>query len=149
MTKEEKCLLAIEKGYTYNPETGIIYGVYGKEIKCKSSIGYILIMIYNNKKKYNLYGHQFAYYSIHNKVVDCIDHINGVKHDNRIYNLRSITNQKNLFNTNAKGYYYNNRDKVYISRIMLNSKSIHIGSFKIEEEAQQAYLEAKKTYHII
>ena len=29
MTREEKCLLAIEKEYTYNPETGKIYSRFG------------------------------------------------------------------------------------------------------------------------
>jgi len=32
MTVEEKCRLAIEKGYTYNPETGLIYNKKNKII---------------------------------------------------------------------------------------------------------------------
>ena len=34
-------------------------------------------------------------------------------------------------------------------RIRLNGKDIHLGLFTDESEARQAYLDAKKIYHII
>lgn len=84
MTREEKCLLAIEKGYKYNPETGDVIGPKGKKIKSKHKKGYFLIGIKNNNKHYSLFVHQFAWYVIHKKCVECLDHINGVRTDSGI-----------------------------------------------------------------
>jgi len=149
MTREEKCELAIEKGYTYNPETGKVIGPYGKEITRKT-LGYIDISLNFNGKYYHLRGHQFAWYIINKECVEFLDHINGIRDDNRICNLRSVTKQQNQWNqTKAKGYYWNkNRNKWY-TQIKLNGKSITLGYFDKEEDARTAYLEAKKQYHII
>ena len=43
MTREEKCKLAIERGYTYNPETGLIYNKHNKKIGYFNERGYIRI----------------------------------------------------------------------------------------------------------
>ena len=147
MTRLERIELAIEKGFTYDEVTGKIYGVRGKEIKSKIN-GYIRLYIRNGKKELYLYGHQFAFYYKYKKIVEQIDHINGTKDDNRICNLREVTHQQNQHNQkNAKGYYHNGYS--YCSKIALNGKSIYLGSFDTEEEASQAYLEAKEKYHLI
>ena len=78
-----------------------------------------------------------------------LDHKNQIKNDNRILNLRILTNQENLFNTNAKGYYWNKRDKKWQSQIMINGKNIYLGMYDTEEDSRKAYLNAKKIYHII
>jgi hypothetical protein len=79
-----------------------------------------------------------------------IDHINGTKTDNYITNLRNLTNQQNHFNqTNAKGYYWCVNSNKWKAAICLNGKNIHLGMFNLEEDARNAYLEAKKVYHII
>lgn len=78
-----------------------------------------------------------------------VDHININKKDNRLQNLRYLTDQKNKFNTNAKGYSFNKRNKKYESYIKLNHKKIFGGYFDTKEEAHNKYLELKKIYHII
>ena len=78
-----------------------------------------------------------------------IDHIDRIKLNNHISNLRIVSNQKNSFNKNAKGYYFHKRDKKYIAKIGLNGKQKKLGYYDTEEEAHNAYLEAKKIYHII
>lgn len=79
-----------------------------------------------------------------------VDHINGNPLDNRKCNLRIVSNQQNSFNrTKIKGYYYKKQAKKWQSQIMLNDKKIYIGLFDTEEEARNAYLEAKKIYHTI
>lgn len=149
MEREEKCKLAIDKGYTYNPETGDITGIKGKVITKKHN-GYITIQLYLDKKGYQLRGHQLAWYITYGEVVDCIDHINGLKDDNRISNLRSVTNQENHFNeTKAKGYYWCKSKNKWRAKITLNGKNIYLGSYKIEDEARAAYLKAKEKYHKI
>jgi hypothetical protein len=59
----------------------------------------------------------------------------------------AITNLKNSFNKNAKGYY--KYGKNFQARIRLIGKQIYLGTFSTEEEARNAYLEAKEKYHII
>lgn len=146
MTRLEKCELAIQMGYTYNPDTGKIFGIKNKtkEITRKDIDGYINI---SNSKINQLRGHIFAWYWVHKEIVDCLDHINGIRDDNRICNLRSVTNQQNLFNTKSKGYSWNKKNKKYKSQIRLNGKYIYLGLFNSEDDARQAYLEGKKKYH--
>ena len=77
-----------------------------------------------------------------------IDHINGIKHDNRRSNLRIVTTSENMQNMrSAKGYYWSKSHGKYRARIVLNKKGIHIGYYKTETEARMAYLDAKKLYH--
>jgi hypothetical protein len=149
MTREQKCELAIERGYTYEPETGLIYSRYGKTSKPLNH-GYISIGLELNEKTYRIQGHQFAWYWINKECVDEIDHINGIKTDNRICNLRSVTHQQNQWNRNtAKGYYFDKNANKYRAEIRLNNKNIYLGLYHSEEEARNAYLQAKEIYHKI
>ena len=93
MTRKEKCLLAISKGITYNPLTGDIIGVKGNPLKAKDNQGYICFGIWKNNKTYKLYGHQFAWYILHNECVNMLDHKNQIKDDNRAVNLRKSNRQ--------------------------------------------------------
>ncbi len=145
MTRKERCELAIQLGYTYNPENGKIYGIYGKEIKGKYNAGYIVI----NNSKFNLYGHQFGWYWVNKEIVEQIDHINGIRDDNRIINLRSVTHQQNMFNTKAKGYSWHKTSNKWQSQIYLNNKKIYLGLFETEDEAREAYITAKQKLHVI
>ena len=148
MTRLEKCEWLKFKGYKYDPDTGKIYGSKGNELKGKSTEGYIVI----NRRSFNgeLKGHHFAYYMVYGNVdFDLLDHINLDKTDNRISNLRIVTSQQNRFNTKAKGCSYHKGNKKWCAEIMLNYKKISLGYFNTEEEARNAYLEAKKKYHKI
>ena len=74
-----------------------------------------------------------------------VDHINRVKTDNRFENLRYVTPSENNWNRecveNAKGYYpFRNK---WITKISINGKAKHLGVFEKEEDARQAYLDAK------
>lgn len=149
MTRLEKIQLAIEKGFTYDEVSGKIYGIHGKEIIGRNNKGYIMFQIYNDKKPYSLKGHQFAYYIKYKKITNQIDHINGIKDDNRICNLREIDHKKNQFNRKVKGYYLDKNTNRFRAKIVLNNKSIQLGYFDTEEEAHQAYLDAKNIYHIM
>ena len=148
MTRLEKCELLKFKGYTYYKETGKIFGVRGKEIIRKDDRGYILIS--NHFGNQSLLGHHYAWYMTYGNVdFEMLDHINRDKSDNRICNLRIVNNQKNAFNTNAKGYYFHKNTNKWRAQIQVEKKRIHLGLFNTEEEARNVYLEAKKKYHII
>ena len=78
-----------------------------------------------------------------------IDHININSLDNRIENLRILTHHQNSLNRRAKGYSWNKRQQKWVARIRVKEKEVWAESFTEEEDAKQAYLEAKKIYHII
>ena len=129
--------LAIEKGYTYNPTTGKVYGIKGREIKGKTSDGYIMFSFKVDGKQYSIYGHRFAYYCVYKQINNQIDHINGNRTDNRINNLRSVTSKQNHWNrTTAKGYQTTKNGK-YFSEICVDGKSIYLGTFDTQEEAER------------
>lgn len=149
MTREERIKMAIEKGITCDINTGKVYGVKGRELISKR-VGYKCIVMYQDNKGYQLFAHQFIFYKAYGKIVEHIDHINGNKVDNRIENLREVTNQQNHFNeTKAKGYSWHKGAKKWMAQISFNKKTMYIGLFDKEEEAHEAYLNAKKIYHII
>ena len=104
----------------------------------------------DTKKTYILKGHQYAWYCVHKEIVKQLDHINGDRSDNRIENLRAVTHQENHFNrTNAKGYTWNKRANKYVSQIQVDGVKKYLGYYINEEDARQAYLDAKEQYHQI
>ncbi len=151
MTRKEKCELAIKKGFTYDELTGKITTPSGVESVRKSGNGYNMITIRDhNRKQKDLYAHHFGWYFKYKEVVDLLDHINRVKTDNRISNLRSVTKSQNAMNmSNTKGYTYCSRTKKYIAIIMTNYKKKHLGVFETPQEARNCYLENKNIYHNI
>ena len=116
--------------------------------------GYKKYVININNKQYVL---SRIIYKAHNKdweiddngKLNYIDHINRDSTDNRIENLRILTNQQNQFNRNAKGYCWNKHANKWRARISVNGKVKHLGLFDNEEDAHIAYLKAKEIYHII
>ena len=79
-----------------------------------------------------------------------IDHINGIRDDNRWCNLREATSGENKQNLELEKYCgatWNKANGKWKSQIKINRKSIHIGYFDSPELAHQAYLTAKAKYH--
>lgn len=116
--------------------------------------GYKAYYINLNKKHYVLSRVVYKFNNSDWNITDTsknnlIDHINNNSLDNRIENLRILTHQQNQFNTNAKGYYWHNKTNKWQAQIMINGKTTYLGLFAEEEDAKQAYLEAKEKYHII
>lgn len=87
-----------------------------------------------------------------------IDHINGIKNDNRFCNLRDVSisinaqNQRKPRTDNKCGFLgvfcHQTKTKTsWRARIKINGKAVHIGLFKTPELAHEAYLSAKRKYH--
>lgn len=149
MTRKEKFDLAILKGYKCDPINGIIFGINGQELK--SNKEYFSFGITHKNRQYLILGHIFIWYFYYNEVIEYpkyqIDHINRDKKDNRISNLRKVTQNQNQHNRNDKGYSYLKSHNRWYARIIVNGKRIHLGSYKTEQEARNSYLKAKMLYH--
>ena len=79
-----------------------------------------------------------------------IDHINSIRSDNRIDNLRTVTNQQNQFNRpDALGFFWTPSKQLWNAKIKVYYKSIHLGYYDNILDARAAYLRAKKKYHKI
>jgi len=76
-----------------------------------------------------------------------IDHINRVKDDNRIENLRLATRSQNEANTGLrrnnssgfKGVYFFKRTNRWLAKIAYDGLEIHLGYYDSAEEAAMAY----------
>ena len=66
-----------------------------------------------------------------------VDHINGIRTDNRVENLRWVSGIQNNWNNCGKGYFL--RGNKYQAHIRQNGRTIHLGLHDTPEEARQAY----------
>jgi len=75
-----------------------------------------------------------------------IDHINGIRNDNRISNLRVVTQRQNNTNQETQrngrlpGCYYDKRWGKWHAQIVWGDQHMYLGSFTTEKEASEAYL---------
>lgn len=147
---------------SYNPHTGELTWKkcrdstkLGKPAKSIDVAGYIQVSMGVGKV---LKGHRIAwviYYG--NWPEGHIDHINGVRSDNRIENLRVVNNEINCQNKrngsckNKTGFIGvhigRGKTKIYRAKITVGDKQIHLGGYDTPEEAHQAYVEAKRRLH--
>jgi hypothetical protein len=79
-----------------------------------------------------------------------LDHINGVRDDNRIANLREATVSQNAMNKKAvnrlKGAHWNGTVKKWQSVVVKSGRQIWLGYFASAEAAHAAYCSAAKTH---
>lgn len=120
------------------------------------SLDYVLIGIKMDGRKRLYRAHRLAWLYVHGEWPDGqVDHINGVKHDNRIANLRVATNQQNAINravrmdntSGYKGVSWNKRSGRWLAHISYGGKIRHLGLFDDIEDAITAYSLAAQRYH--
>ena len=136
----------------YDHETGIFTRLVansnrvkvGEVAGGKKNTGYIYFKI--NCKLY--LAHRLAWLYVYGEFpVNFIDHINGIKDDNRIKNLRGATYQQNSFNRDGcknktslfKGVSWSKASKKWKANATLKGKSYYLGLFNLPELASQAY----------
>jgi len=152
----------IREFLAYVPETGVVTWKNVRKFAHTIRIGDIAgnlnkegyIRIKFNHKVYA--AHRLAWFFVHGEMPsNYIDHINGVKHDNRICNLRDITQTDNNRSTkmpkhNKSGYVgvsWNKHANKWASVIRVDGKNHHLGLFVDPEEAHRVYLKAKAELH--
>lgn len=115
----------------------------GQTITHKRANGYIFIII--NNREY--LAHRIAWLVSTGKLpVNQIDHVNGVRDDNRLMNLREATQSENNQNrSSVLGCQYLHGK--WRGRIKINRKTICLGSFDTKEDAHSAYCAAKARLH--
>lgn len=151
MVSEELTASELRERLDYDPETGVFIwkktlsskNLNGKNAGKVNSHGYSSIKI--NYRNY--LAHRLAWLFVYKEwPKQFIDHINGNRLDNRIANLRTANyfiNNRNR--TKAKGFSrVGNR---FRARIVVNDRTIHLGLFDTEQEANFAYLFAKNKYY--
>jgi hypothetical protein len=142
-----KELFYYENGKLFNRTQRSSNALVREEAGNLQADGYRKIMI--SGKAY--LSHRLIYMFHNGEIADKlhIDHFDRNKLNNSIENLRLVTHQENLFNTNAKGYTFSKAKNKFQAQIRLNHKLFYLGLFDTEDEARKAYLEAKKELHII
>lgn len=150
--------------FEYDANTGKFYRIVNSRRRpnskvnagCISRSGYVAIFV----KKHSYYAHRLAWLYIYGEwPEDKIDHINGIRSDNRIANLRKSDARENCENrrtknkTKASGLMIGvskkkgNLKRPYSANIQIKGKLIHLGYFETEIIAHNAYLAAKRLLH--
>ena len=133
----------------YNKLTGHFYWLYDNKrngIKASTKAGTInsdgYIMITIDCKLY--YAHRLAWLYTYGYFPEHqIDHINKIKHDNKIENLRESNHSCNARNTKTyitntsgvKGVVFDKRNQKWKAQIVVNYKAISLGRFVDFDEA--------------
>lgn len=145
----------------YNPDTG----VFTRRVRtCNrirvgeiaGSLNTILGYVEINVGGHRDYGHRLAWLYVNGSwPKDRIDHINGIRNDNRMANLRDVTCAQNAHNramprSNTSGYQgiiWHPQTGKWRARIRADGKSYSLGLYDRPEDAHAAYLSAKATRH--
>ena len=142
--------------FRYDRETGKLYWKIattnsikvGDEAGSPHSQGYICVVV--QSKSY--YVHRIIYKMCHKvEPPTYIDHINKIKSDNRLENLREIGHGHNVRRSmNGKGVYVETgRKKKYSAKLKFNGKEHRIGRFYTYEEARQKVVDFEKENGVI
>lgn len=151
-------LAALSMLYDYNPETGaFVWKVKrrgpnepGAEAGSVAGRGYVYVQY----RRRAILAHRLAWFICHSEMpVEQIDHINGVKTDNRLSNLRQATHSENICNQrsrkdNVSGYRGVGRNgRKWRAEIKKDGRVYRLGRFETAEMAAAAYAEAAARLH--
>lgn len=95
-------------------EAGVVFGVYGKQLKpCVSNCGYLRVCISNRPYKRESV-HRLVWMSVHGQIPNGmqINHKNGNKKDNRIANLELVTPSQNIIHAHKIGLHPRGENRV-------------------------------------
>lgn len=147
----------------YNQETGIFTWLNkpaprsnrikpGYVAGCKTDSGYIII----NVDGYSYRAHRLAWFYVNGVwPPEKMDHINGVKHDNRIANLREASSFENGWNvgmpstntSGVKGVCWEKQTKKWLAQCWVSGKHYRVGRFSSFDAAVDAMVKFREKHH--
>lgn len=145
-------LYLIRSLFSLDAQTGQLTSlITGRKNKTKNASGYGTVVV--RGKKY--YAHRVAWLLHYGEwPKKQIDHINGDKSDNRICNLRDVSqaenaqNQRRATQKSITGVLGASPCKgKFIAKLRINGKATYVGQFSTKEEAHEAYVKAKRAHH--
>lgn len=118
-------------------------------IRVRDKDGYIVVSI--KRKQYRVHRLAWLYMTGKWPTAD-MDHVNGVRHDNRWCNLRAATRSQNLANSKKrtaglKGVHWHKRAGKWCAQIRHNYITRYLGLFECSEEAHAAYMAKARELH--
>jgi hypothetical protein len=150
----------LDELFIINIGSGIFY--WKKRISIRCVIDKIAGTNSNGYKRIGIYGYYYGrsrllWFYVYGYWPIQIDHINLNRSDDRLQNLREVTNQQNQFNrlpylnksSKYKGVCWHKKANKWMAYIQKNGKSRHLGLFGKETLAAEAYnLAAKQLFGI-
>lgn len=145
--------------FSYDQYTGIVRSAsnrrnvhIGDIVGSKDRQGYLVTTLFKRPVKLHRLAWLLTYQEWPNGQ---IDHINGDKSDNRIANLRVVTNSENKQNltlsvANTSGHLgvsFHKASGKWRSTIKINGKSRHLGLYETVDLATRSYKDAKEKLH--
>ena len=115
--------------------------------------GYVAVYV----SGHSYLAHRLAWFYVHGEwPTHGIDHINGNRADNRLVNLRDVTQKENMQNRRLPkknrvegmlGTHWNPRIKKWHATLCVDGKNKHLGLFATTEQAHEVYLQEKRKQH--
>lgn len=143
---------------TYNPITGVFTWLVnigaarvGGHPGIINSKGYLTTFI--NKKHYSM--HRLAFLYMTGSIPEFVDHINGIRDDNRWENLRPANIKQNGWNrkinsnnkSGYKGVHFQKCSGKWVGQVRVGDKKVRVGTFNSAEEAAKEVMLAREKYH--
>lgn len=138
----------VREWLAYDPEKGLFtwkkqhywWTPVGSSAEADGPYGYTVVMLFG--KRYPT--HRLVWFYVHGSwPKEFIDHINRVRNDNRIANLREATHAQNMANMVRKqkfGMRGVRHDKgLWRAQVMHDRMNYHLGSYETQEQAYGAY----------
>jgi hypothetical protein len=143
----------IKELFEYHQDGLLIKKSTGKIIVCSETKGQRYLRIFIDGKPRPL--HRIIFMLCNGYIPKIIDHIDGDKFNNKIENLREVSQQENCLNRkhhkNSKSPYknvmWNESAKKWSVMMQVNGKRKYFGVFKDIELAELVAIEARNKYH--
>jgi hypothetical protein len=148
--------------FIYDPESGIFtrriatgrHGRHKAGVKAGTPQSHGYVAMHVDGRRY--VAHRLAWVYMYGEWPNTdLDHINNVKNDNRIANLRLVTRKQNMQNvlshkhntSGFKGVSWHAPRSKWRAYIFCDYRQIYLGLFDTKEAAAAARAEAEKVYH--
>jgi hypothetical protein len=150
-------LARLRECFDYDPDTGLFFwkvskrGIRRPQAGCFAG-GYTVIQFDGVRYR----AHRLAWFYVHGEwPAHEVDHINGIRSDNRIENLRLATHAENLRNqklqarntSGCKGVAFDRSRNKWMAQIHVAGKNINLGRFDTLNEASDVVKRARLQHH--